>query len=90
MVDEAIEFLKSCNYALVVVPSKLMGNYTFDQILHWTFYAVRPTENDIEHLREELESDDDINLIDIIHECDVLEAYPEMVRTKKQELLLEG
>ena len=70
-------------YGIVVLDAaneKLQsGEFFMDDIVHFVGYLKQPTETDIENLREELRTDEEFGLTDIIDRLVIFEAPQEIV-----------
>lgn len=77
------KFNETIKYGLIVLDSlneKLQtGMFWLDDIVHFVGYLNKPTELDIENLKEELSTDEDFGLKDISERLLIFEAPQEIV-----------
>jgi hypothetical protein len=74
---------KDIKYGLIVVDPTQEGEML--EILHFVGYWDRPNREDIQALRQELMTDEEFGLTEIIHRCYILPAPNDIV-----EEFLEG
>lgn len=76
MSDE--EFIENVKYGIIVVRQD-SEDPDFADILHFVGYVEEPTQADFNSIRQELLENKEFGLQDILDECDIISAPPEIV-----------
>lgn len=83
-----LDFINNMKYGLIVVDKDETKRYDGDNILfhHFCGYMEKPTQTDIDILRTELETDEEIKM-DNINDMDIIDAPDYVVAYFKNDML---